>query len=187
MDEMIALLGDHSPCLLFEQVFLERLPEDIRMQLVDSKIDDFCQLAKHADTLWSSWDTECNTNDVQHRQKAARQTDKTYGSRSLSRQPAVLLYHHTFGEAAQQCRQPCAWSGNEKAGRQQWPRRPAVTMASFSSVTLSLSDSFSSTLGQRSVFYPLLDWTHARGNNGSSIRTYGTRTLPLHFASNTYQ
>ena len=29
MDEMLALLGDHTPCLLFEQLFLERLPEDI--------------------------------------------------------------------------------------------------------------------------------------------------------------
>ena len=28
MDEMLGLLGNHSPCLLFEQLFLERLPED---------------------------------------------------------------------------------------------------------------------------------------------------------------
>ena len=27
MDEMLALLGDHPPCLLFKQLFLERLPE----------------------------------------------------------------------------------------------------------------------------------------------------------------
>lgn len=36
MDEMLAPLGDHTPCLLFEQLFLERLPEDIRIQLVDA-------------------------------------------------------------------------------------------------------------------------------------------------------
>ena len=29
MDEMVALLGNHSPCFLFQQLFLERLPEDI--------------------------------------------------------------------------------------------------------------------------------------------------------------
>ena len=45
MDEMLGLLGDHPPCLLFEQLFLERLPEDIRIQLVDSKIEDHRQLA----------------------------------------------------------------------------------------------------------------------------------------------
>ena len=56
MDEMLALLGDHLPCLLFEQLFLERLPEDIRIQLVDAKIEDHRQLAKRADALWSSRD-----------------------------------------------------------------------------------------------------------------------------------
>ena len=51
MDEMLGLLGDHSPCLLFEQLFLERRPEDIRIQLVDFKCDDLRQLAKRADSL----------------------------------------------------------------------------------------------------------------------------------------
>ena len=39
MDEMLALLGDHPPCLLFKQLFLERLPEDIRIQLVDAEFE----------------------------------------------------------------------------------------------------------------------------------------------------
>ena len=56
MDEMLALLGNHPPCLLFEQLFLERLSEDIRIQLVDAKIEDYRQLAKRADALWSSRD-----------------------------------------------------------------------------------------------------------------------------------
>lgn len=54
MDKMLGLLGDHPPCLLFEQFFLERLPEDIHIQLIDLKIEDHRQLAKWADTLWSS-------------------------------------------------------------------------------------------------------------------------------------
>lgn len=56
MDKMLALLGDHPPCLLFEQLYLERLPEDIHIQLVDAKIEDHRQLAKRANTLWSSRD-----------------------------------------------------------------------------------------------------------------------------------
>ena len=40
MDEMLALLGDHSPCLLFEQLFLEGMPDEFRIQLVDAKIVD---------------------------------------------------------------------------------------------------------------------------------------------------
>ena len=35
LDEL-ALLSDHPLCLLFEQLFHERLPEDIRAQLVDA-------------------------------------------------------------------------------------------------------------------------------------------------------
>ena len=45
---MLVLLGDHPPCLLFEQLFLEQLPEDIRIQLVDAKIEDHHQLVGQA-------------------------------------------------------------------------------------------------------------------------------------------
>ena len=61
MDEMLALLGDHAPCLLVEQLFLEWMPEDIQIQLVDVKIEDHRQLAKRADALWSSHDTQSLT------------------------------------------------------------------------------------------------------------------------------
>ena len=54
MDEMLALLGDHPPCLLFEQLFLERHFEDICIHLVDVKIDNCRELARRADALWSS-------------------------------------------------------------------------------------------------------------------------------------
>ena len=37
---MLALLANNPPCLLFEQLFLERMPEDIRAQLVDAKMED---------------------------------------------------------------------------------------------------------------------------------------------------
>ena len=65
MDEMLALLGDHPPCFIFKQLFLERLPEDVRVQLVDAKFDNCRQLAKHADALWVSRDMGFSTNAVQ--------------------------------------------------------------------------------------------------------------------------
>ena len=37
MDEMLAFFGGHTPCFLFEQLFLERLPEDLRAHLVGTK------------------------------------------------------------------------------------------------------------------------------------------------------
>ena len=91
-----------APCLLFEQLFLKRLPEDIHIQLVDSKIEDHRQLAKPADTLWSSREMESNTNAVQRRPQKTK--DKTLAS--------------SPDKAARQCRQLGAWSENEQADRQ---------------------------------------------------------------------
>ena len=108
MDEMLALLGDHPPCLLFNQLFLERLPADIRIQLVDSKIEDLRALAKRADALWECRDASMESNAV-HRPPPTdgKQLGKTF-----------CFYHRKFGNAAKQCRPPCSWtSGNGRAGR----------------------------------------------------------------------
>lgn len=119
MDEMLALLGDHPPCLFFEQLFLERLPEDIRIQLVNAKIEDHRQLTKRADALWASRDMEPATaNAIQRRPPAGQKRPKHRTTGGAPDQPNQLCYYHrTFGEAARQCRQPCTWSGNDKAGR----------------------------------------------------------------------
>ena len=108
MDEMLALLGDHPPCLLFNQLFLERLPADIRIQLVDAKIEDHRALAKRADALWECRDASMESNAV-HRPPSTdgKQLGKNF-----------CFYHRKFGNAAKQCRPPCSWtSGNERAGR----------------------------------------------------------------------
>ena len=114
MDEMLALLGDHPPCLHFEQLFLERLPEDIRIQLVDAKIDDHRQLAKRADALWSSRDT-ATISPVENAVQCKPFKPKAPGNVGESNQ--LCYYHRTFGEAARQCKQPCSWSGKDKASR----------------------------------------------------------------------
>ena len=118
MDEMLALLGDHPPCLLFEQLFLERLPEDIRIHLVDTKIDDYRELARRADALWSSRDVpESYANTIQRKPVARRKPPK--GKTPIPTPDKTLCYYHQrFGEAAYQCRQPCAWSENNEASRQ---------------------------------------------------------------------
>ena len=122
MDEMLALLGDHTPCLLFEQLFLERLPEDIRIQLVDGKIEDHRELARRADALWSSRDVQSFiANAIQRRPPATRPKQaktRPCGFDTCTADANRLCYYHrTFGEAARQCRQPCTWSGNDQADR----------------------------------------------------------------------
>ena len=186
MDEMLALLGDHPPCLLFEQLFLERLPEDIRIQLVDSKIDDYRQLAKRADALWSSRYMESNTHAVQRRPP----TGQKQKPKALAPPPddRLCYYHRRFGEAARQCRPPCAWS----------PVVASTTSRNngllFLCETVSKRQFLVDTGAEVSVLPATGLDTRTKqpgpqllAANGSSIRTFGTRTLSLHFASNAYQ
>jgi hypothetical protein len=101
MDDILALLGDHTPCLLFEQLFLERLPEDIRIQL-----------AKRADALWTSRDMQTfPANAVQRRYPTAghKQSKPNKVSADSDR---FCYYNRAFGETALKCRRPCAWSGS---------------------------------------------------------------------------
>ena len=109
MDEMLALLGDHPPCLLFEQLFLERLPEDIRAQLVDAKIEDHRELARRADALWAARDIGSSINAMQKRPPTGR--------KPKAPQDNLCYYHRRFGDAAKKCQEPCTWSENEQAGR----------------------------------------------------------------------
>ena len=45
MDDTLALLGSHQPYFLFNHIFLQRLPEDIRVALASKDINNPCQLA----------------------------------------------------------------------------------------------------------------------------------------------
>ena len=115
MDEMLALLGDHPPCLLFEQLFLERLPDDIRAQVVDADIADYRELAKRADALWAARDMGATANAIR-KHPPTRRNPKANPPKE--EKDHLCFYHRKFGEAAKKCQDPCNWSGNEQAGRQ---------------------------------------------------------------------
>ena len=106
LDEMLALLGDHPPCMLFEQLFLERLPEDIRVQLADTEVGDHRDLARKADALWAA-------KGMGPSPPKGRKTKPSVGHKDR-----LCYYHRRFGEFARQCCDPCTWSGNGLAGRQ---------------------------------------------------------------------
>ena len=66
VDEMLALLGDHLPCFLFRQLFLERrLLEDMHTQLIGTNIDDCRQLALSADRIWAARQMRSYANNMQ--------------------------------------------------------------------------------------------------------------------------
>ena len=54
MNEMLALLDGHQPCLLFEQIFLEQMPDNIRFIITDDNFTNPQQLAARADVLWQA-------------------------------------------------------------------------------------------------------------------------------------
>ena len=191
MDEMLALLGDHSPCFLFQQLFLERLPEDIRVQLVDSEADDYRHLAKKADALWASRDMSFSTNAVQRRLSSQKLKAKHPTTPTAD---DLCYYHRSFGQATRKCTKPCSWSGKEQAivpmtashntglfflwdkisGRQFL----VDTGAEISVIPATASDKRNTHDKQG----PLLS-----AANGTTIKTYGSRIVPLQFASKGYQ
>ena len=142
MDEMLALLDGHPPCFLFRQLFLERLPEDMRAQLIDANIDDCRQLARRADRIWAARQMQNYTNSVQTEPaptpeqvlpaasneghegciadavQRRQQMPPKLKKRQPPASPVLCYYHRMFGTKARRCQQPCGWLGNEKAGRQ---------------------------------------------------------------------
>ena len=52
MDRMLALLGDHEPCLLFKHLFLQRLPAEVRAPLLQSSEKNIRKLAEQAGLTW---------------------------------------------------------------------------------------------------------------------------------------
>ena len=54
MNDMLILMDGHKPCLLFDQVFLGQMPEDICLVLANEDFSDPRRLAAHADILWQA-------------------------------------------------------------------------------------------------------------------------------------
>jgi len=129
MDELLSLMGNHAPCLLFEQVFLELLPSTIRIQLSDADFTDPRAVARRADALWQIQQginadagihrVSCSADDSMDISKvttASKQQRRI--PTPVSANPQWCFYHQTYGDKARKCRAPCTFSGNAKAGRQ---------------------------------------------------------------------
>lgn len=125
MDAMLALLPEgETPGLIFQGLFLERLPQDMRDHLTTRKFDDVRAMSDHADALWDGRQARAVSSVV-----AAVNTRSASPARSNRRQPrrraatpgpstggdGLCFYHGRFGASAHRCEQPCSWSGNAPA------------------------------------------------------------------------
>ena len=52
MDSMLSLLGTHTPCFLFRHLFLQQLPDYVRVPLAPSSTDNYRALAQEADKIY---------------------------------------------------------------------------------------------------------------------------------------
>ena len=182
---MLALLGDHPPCLLIEQLFQEHLTEDTHIHLVVAKVEECRELARLADTLWSSRDAqEPYANTIQYRPVARRKAPEgktplpfpirlcAITIRGLEEQP-TSADSHALGR---KMTRPVVSSGLFILYDTISKRHFLVdTGAEVSVIPANGLD----TCGKRSG--PLL-----LAANGSSIRTYETCTLSLRCDSNMY-
>jgi hypothetical protein len=122
MDEMLALLGDHPPCLLFMELFHQQLPADVRLALASCTETDARELARRADTLWASRVApavavvSAEISDNVHAVRRSDAASTVPSPKSLT--AGLCFYHKKFGAKAQRCRAPCSFSGNGPAGRQ---------------------------------------------------------------------
>ena len=118
MDEMLALLDGHTSCFLFEQIFLEQLPEDIRLQLANADFSNLRAVALLADTLWLARDQHDTAVAVNRVSMAPKWPKK---SSPAPIQPidktGLCFYHARFGNKAHKCITPCTFSGNAMADR----------------------------------------------------------------------
>ena len=129
MDNMLSLLGQHRPCFLFRQIFLQQLPEHVRTPLAVSDTSDYRALALEADKLF-----------------LASRSSKSHTSLDIPAQcndtgshvDATCWYHQKYGDKAKKCLPTCPKfkrkrdQGNARAGQQQHQRLLARVIHNFS-------------------------------------------------------
>ena len=130
MDQMLSLLGGDHSCLLFEQLYLEQLPEDIRLQVARDDFTNPRDLAAKADILWQAKNSGAQDIARIERREERRETiasrpreerRETIASRPrtpVQTRKGYCTYHMRFGAKAYQCQPPCSYkaAGNADTG-----------------------------------------------------------------------
>lgn len=119
--EMRSLSDGHTACMLFEEIFLRQMPDDIRMQLAQQDFSNLDAVAERADALWQTktqYTGAGGINKVVRPTRPGRQTPTTIPEANIAPQHGWCFYHAKFGTKAKKCRSPCTFPGNDLAGRQ---------------------------------------------------------------------
>ena len=130
MDEIQALCGEHGLCFLAKQIFINTLPQAIRLQMNDVNFTDPQEAARTADSLWSTVQHhERKKNSVSAVSKKSQQSQPvhTQSADSKPTKQGYCFFHQRFGNEAFRCKSPCthpaaskinaSHSGNASGGR----------------------------------------------------------------------
>ena len=98
---MLSLLADHGFCFLAEQLFLEQLPEDIRLQLSNDDFTNRWALATKADVLWIAKQQAATAINKMTSQPKGKITTRH------ATQQNWCFYHKRFGDDTKNCKAPC--------------------------------------------------------------------------------
>lgn len=115
MNEMLVLMDGHNPCLLFEQDFLEKMPDDIRLIFTDDDFSDPRKFADRGDELWQAkQQSEVVIDNVTAVARRTQQITSAHMEGGAVTPPVSApnkdkwCYHHQkWGTEARRCRPPC--------------------------------------------------------------------------------
>lgn len=104
MDHMLALLGDHQPCFLLKELFLQQVPDHVRLAVTNS-----VSVSQRQPTTIP---TTVDEGDIRPLSVSATVVTRRVKSSGL------CFYHAKFGTKATKCLPPCNFgvSGNALAG-----------------------------------------------------------------------
>lgn len=126
MDRMLALLTPHEPCFLFRHLFVQQLPDFVRIPLASCTEQDCRKLAAQADQLYLSGTLRpqpVGQPIAQVESLPAQPVHAVTARKSIAQ--ALCFYHQRFGDKAKRCEPHCSRyssststrSGNAQAGR----------------------------------------------------------------------
>ena len=122
LDKMLALLGNHTPCFIFKEIFMRQMPGDIRPHLAQTDVSDFRELARIADVMWAarSPNVSALTRQLPRIKHPIPAASAAVSPHKQPEGDPFCYYHRRFGSKAKQCRPPCNFTqqGNGQASRQ---------------------------------------------------------------------
>lgn len=112
LDNMLNLLGDHTPCFLFKHLFLRQLPDYVRSPLATSSQTNYRLLAQEADKIHAS--------RSKYHQQEVQEVNSTNNTNTPNYTPRFRIinnlcyYHYKFDNKAMRCVKGCKHYANFK-------------------------------------------------------------------------